>query len=160
MTTGCTHVCIVGPLPLIVVAAVSLAAQSSSEAELVGRTRSSRRQRADAAAALLEDKVACEGGAGVRTKGAELIRVSPRGRRSRQAGWFVRISFPYEELGFVFTLHSEWICFVPNKEANPKTPDRRTYGCGYQHMRQRNECANLSGTPVGAERASMCERCT
>jgi hypothetical protein len=71
-------VCIVGPLPLIVVAAVSLAAQSSSEAELVGRTRSSRRQRADAAAALLEDKVACEGGAG----GAELIRISPRGRRS------------------------------------------------------------------------------
>jgi hypothetical protein len=90
VTTGCTHVCIVGPLPLIVVAAVSLAAQSSSEDELVGRTRSSRRQRADAAAALLEDKVACEGGAGARTKGAELIRVSPRGRRSRHAGWSVQ----------------------------------------------------------------------
>ena len=59
MTTGCTHVCIVGPLPLIVVAAVSLAAQSSSEAELVGRTRSSKRQRADASAGLLEDKGAC-----------------------------------------------------------------------------------------------------
>ena len=72
MTTGCTHVCIVGPLPLIVVAAVSLAAQSSSEAELVGRTRSSRRQRADAAAALLEDKVACDGGAGAHTERVSL----------------------------------------------------------------------------------------